>query len=868
MKQFFKITFLFVIFLYLSDNQVFSQETSNWGKIDYKGEPWVENLSRPYEITQGLHNRHLSLWASHGRYYDLAKGYWKWQRPNLFCTTEDLFTPTIVVPYLIPMLENAGAVVFTPRERDWQTEEVIVDNDNDFSTPYYKEDATRYQWTNTGEPGFSKPTSLLTDGVNPFVAGTARMVQTTKNKRKKQPTTVSYQPHLREAGNYAVYVSYQTVKGSVPDAEYTIYHKGIPTIFHVNQQMGGGTWVYLGTFDFDAGCNTRNCVVLSNESRHDGVVTTDAIRFGGGMGNIERGGATSGLPRALEGARYYAQWAGAPYSVYSSKEGTDDYKDDINVRSFMTNWLAGGSPYVPNTEGKHVPLELSLAIHSDAGFAPDGNSLVGSLSICTTTPNEGLFQSGASRTMSHDLAEALLSNVTQDLSRIYGRWERRYLWDRNYSETRCPEVPSAIFETLSHQNFPDMIYAQDPNFKFNLARSIYKTLLRFINDKHGRPSTIQPLAPVNFRIDVSSNGKAHLQWSGVADALEPTAHPASYNIYTAIGNNGFDNGQNVHSTSVTMELIPDIQYNFRITAVNKGGESFPSETLSVVWHGANAPKVLVINGFRRLSAPAIYNDGAYQGFDMSEDPGVSYGLTAGWAGEQQYFDTAAMGIEGEGGLGYGGNELAGQFVAGNTFNYVKEHTEAIATAKKYNIVSCSSTVVEGGQIDLKDYDCIDLILGAEKYTSHQLKPYKTFSPLMQQKLREYTQHNGRLLVSGSYIGSDMRTETERLFLQNVLKLSYGGNERNNKNEHVAGLGKQFHIYRSLNKYHYACTSPEILNPLHSSFCAMQYGDGQSAGVAYDGNDYKLFVTGFPLECIKEQQARYAIMRGTIAFLLK
>ena len=114
----------------------------------------------------------------------------------------------------------------------------------------------------------------------------------------------------------------------------------------------------------------------------------------------------------------------------------------------------------------------------------------------------------------------------------------------------------------------------------------------------------------------------------------------------------------------------------------------------------------------------------------------------------------------------------------------------------------------------------------------------------------------------------MRTETERLFLQNVLKLSYGGNERNNKNEHVAGLGKQFHIYRSLNKYHYACTSPEILNPLHSSFCAMQYGDGQSAGVAYDGNDYKLFVTGFPLECIKEQQARYAIMRGTIAFLLK
>ena len=27
------------------------------------------------------------------------------------------------------MLENAGAIVYTPRERDWQRNEVIVDND-------------------------------------------------------------------------------------------------------------------------------------------------------------------------------------------------------------------------------------------------------------------------------------------------------------------------------------------------------------------------------------------------------------------------------------------------------------------------------------------------------------------------------------------------------------------------------------------------------------------------------------------------------------------------------------------------------------------------------------------------------------------
>ena len=72
--------------------------------------------------------------------------------------------------------------------------------------------------------------------------------------------------------------------------------------------MGGGTWVYLGTFAFDKGCNIFNRVILTNHSKHRGVVTADAVRFGGGMGNITRGGQISGLPRALEGARYYTQW--------------------------------------------------------------------------------------------------------------------------------------------------------------------------------------------------------------------------------------------------------------------------------------------------------------------------------------------------------------------------------------------------------------------------------------------------------------------------------------------------------------------------------------------------------------------------------
>ncbi|MDE6688983.1 MAG: xanthan lyase, partial [Prevotella sp.] len=430
-------------------------------------QPWVKNISRPYSIDHGLDGRHLSVWASHGRYYDNEKGYWKWQRPALFCTTEDLFTQTIVVPYLIPMLENAGAVVFTPRERDWQRNEVIVDNDDNNTLIQYQELNLKNPWSTGPQPGFAQHPGHYQDGENPFLAGTVRIAETTHNRSKA--STVNYQPHIPEDGSYAVYVSYQTLPSSIDDAHYIVYHKGQKTEFHVNQQIGGSTWVYLGTFEFSEGCSDQNRVVVSNHSEQKGYVTTDAVRFGGGMGNIERGGDVSGLPRCLEGARYYAQWAGMPYEGYSSKQGTNDYGDDINVRSLMTNLLCGGSVYAPDSTGRKVPIELSLAVHSDAGHTDTGLGVYGSLTICTTRYGDSTLASGESREASNTLAAQLLENTTRDLQHKYGEWVARNFYDRNYSETRVPIVPSVILETMSHQNFGDMRLGQDPNFRFTLA---------------------------------------------------------------------------------------------------------------------------------------------------------------------------------------------------------------------------------------------------------------------------------------------------------------------------------------------------------------------------------------------------------------
>ena len=159
---------------------------------------------------------------------------------------------------------------------------------------------------------------------------------------------------------------------------------------------------------------------------------------------------------------------------------------------------------MPHVEGRKVPIELSLAVHSDAGFSRDGVGLIGALSICTTGFNDGKLNAGISRMASRDLADALLSNEILDIKYKYGTWNRRELFDRNYSETRLPEVPSAILETMSHQNFPDMRYGQDPNFRFTLARSIYKTLLRYVNDQHGTSYMVAPLTPNHFRIEFTS----------------------------------------------------------------------------------------------------------------------------------------------------------------------------------------------------------------------------------------------------------------------------------------------------------------------------------------------------------------------------
>jgi len=352
--------------------------------------PLVRKISHNWEPSAGLYNRNIALWHSHGWYYEQSLKRWEWQRARVFETVEDLLPMSFTLKYLVPMLENAGAQVFMPRERDLQTNEVVIDNDSPGVGVAYQEYSSKTsKWETPGKPGFALGTPPYISGDNPFFMGTSRSILADTSGSAK----IRWIPSLPEAGEYAVYVAYTAADSNVTDAHYTVFHTGGQTEFLINQQIGGQTWIYLGTFDFNQALNADiHRVELTNKSSESGqYVNADAIRFGGGMGNVSREGQVSGRPRFTEAARYYLQYAGMPDTlIYNLNADESDYKDDYQCRGEWVNYLRG-APYGPNKErenpGLKIPIDLSLAFHTDAGFTRN-DTVIGTLSIYSTEGSE------------------------------------------------------------------------------------------------------------------------------------------------------------------------------------------------------------------------------------------------------------------------------------------------------------------------------------------------------------------------------------------------------------------------------------------------------------------------------------------------
>ncbi|MCQ2073492.1 MAG: xanthan lyase [Bacteroidaceae bacterium] len=831
-----------------------------WNDTRYEGRPWVENASRPFRAAEGLENIHMAVTPSHGMYYDNEDDLWEWQRPPLYCTHEDLLTQSFVYPYLIPMLENAGAVVYTARERDWQTRSVTVKAG---TSDCIENGLWSVSCAGGWDPDSARicpdtlqvPTKYADAGSGPGIAISNMM----------------WVPDIPEDGEYAVYVTYQSESTSIDDARYIVFHSAGTTTFHVNQQIGGGTWVYLGTFHFKKGRTPQGMVTLDNSSRMNGTVNADAVRFGGGTAIECREDNVREMPRYNEGARYYTRFAGAPDSIWLKYDGDDDYREDIWARPYMANWLSGGSVFNKANPGLGVPLELYFALHTDAGYRY-GDTLVGPVGICTTSFNDGLLGDGHPREMSRDLTDMVLTGLKSDIEAGTGlHWSNRGIWDSNYCESREPQMPAMLLELLSHQNFCDLKLAMNPNFRFLVSRSLYKSILKYVSFLHERNYVVQPLPVDHFSV-TNRAGMLELSWQATTDTLEPTAKPDAYIVYTAIDDKGFDNGVLTESDHYSIEGNPGTLYRFKVTAVNSGGQSFPSETLAAGIVENSPATVLVINGFQRLSAPETVETDSTLGFDILRDPGVQYMRSPILCGPQQIFSRDSIDLDPDRrlSLGISDDSYNGDILAGNTFDYPEMHGRAIMAAG-YSFVSCSRESVQDGNIGLEDYRIADLILGLQKRSLQDTlycRDYSTFPAVLQEKLTRWLKTGGCLLCSGSYVGADMISSlSDESFTTEALHYRWDGPLPSATATEIKGMHSSFDILRVSDDRQYGVTRPDVISPSGKADILLRYsGSRLPAGIGYKGADYRCITMGFPFESITSFKEQERLMKGILRYL--
>lgn len=810
-------------------------------------------------FSKGLSDRYIALWQSHGRYYSEKDSLWQWQRATMFRTVEDMYTQSYVLPFLIPMLENAGAFVMTPRERDTQKLEVVMDNDPAFADERTGLMRTSGKYSESGDwssagTGFADAKAVYSMDDNPFLMGTSRM---TGCSGENPDATVRWTPVVKERGRYAVYISYKTLSKSTTDAHYTVNHMGGSTEFLVNQRRGGGTWIYLGTFEFDEGSD--GSITLDNRGKQGAVVTADAVRIGGGMGKVERGGTLSGMPAYMEGAMYSMKWAGTDNSIYK-EEWETDYTKDYAGRGAWTAMLK---------DEKNIPFDMSFAFHSDAGVTPN-DSTVGTLAIYTLLcDKERKYKDGRDRMIARTYAKYVQDQVVEDIRSDFDpKWSRRRLWDKSYSECRTTEVPGMILELLSHQNFADMKYGLDPTFRFTVCRAVYKGMLKAMSEFYGCPYEVQPLPVNSFAVTFSEEpGKASLRWKATEDRKEPTAVPKGYTVYTRVDDGVFDQGVDVSDTGMEVDIEPGHIYSFKVEAFNDGGRSFPSEILAIGEPGGRLAKekapVLIVNNFDRLSAPDFTDRPDYAGFNGKLDSGVPYISDISFIGEMYQFDRTAEYVDDYNpGFGASYTDNAGEIIAGNTFDYPYVHGKAFFDL---GLSFCSSSRDAFTAAPDTTASVLDIICGKQKTVTPGrgavADRFRVFPSDFQKAIETYAAKGGSILVSGSKFATDAQSHHDsQQFLRTILGVklvnSYGTS---------SGRIGDYAFHDKPNQDVYCVECVDAIAPADKNGrVILRYPVNNSpAAVSFYTDQYRTVCIGVPVETVKSDKDRKDLVRKSL-----
>ncbi len=667
-----------------------------WGR---KGAKDLTDLS----ARGALVGKSIYLSPGHGWYW--TGSYWTTQRGNPYGIVEDLSNAEAVDQFLMDFLWRAGAQIVPMREVD-TTETMVVCDDGDGSNHPEK-----CIFEELGDPSLFSDSTLAAYGrlafplgssSAPFEAGGNRLLDVTET----QTASFRWTFNVPESNWYGVWISYSSYSARAPDAHYIVHHAGGDAHFLVDQRHHGGTWILLGRFYFDAGTNPEHgSVELANDSAHvgpDRQVSADAVRLGGGMGIIDRGGGPSNKPRWEECCRYHAQFTGAPASIYNSSTG-DDHTDDISCRSRLAAWT--------HETGED---SIYLSWHSNAGGGQGTSIYVygsGGPGECTTpSPTPG----------SVALADTILAEVVGDLRLDWDPdWRdrgRHCAWFGELNPSHNGEMPAALIEVAFHDLPEDVAALSEPAFRRILARAIYQGIVRYFADRDNEQPHFLPEPPWGLSAVHRGPCSVELSWNPPVDDPAGGDPPEGYLVFMGTHGRAFgDPAQTTQETNLLIEdLEPGVVYYFRVAAFNQGGVSEKTRTVAVRlpgWPGRTS--VLAIQGFGRLDSS--------QNLIRRESSAL---------GRATRMIPARM----------------------NDGSYLVEHAKALA-AYGAAFDSCEDQAFAAGTApDLQDYDVVDLAAGRWADSDHVILPE------LRSALSEFVGQGGRLILSGSVLARGLASE--------------------------------------------------------------------------------------------------------------
>ncbi len=767
--------------------------------------------SAPTGSGGALAGKTVYLSAGHG-WYSIGSA-WTTQRGNTVNLVEDLSNAEIVSYYLAPFLRNAGALVLTARESDRNPVSVIVDDADGAGMPgngIYEESAG---WSESSGLGWGRIAPPLLTGQNPFEAGHYRVTTPAAGRWAR------WTPHLPADGRYQVFVSFRAMSDRAPAARYEVRHAGGMTVVTVDQRHHGNTWFPLGEFPFQAGLDPErgSVTLIADPSAGGSYVMADAVRFGGGMGIISRGGV-SGRPRWEEEARYHAQLLGAPTTVYDTSSG--DNSDDVTTRSRWAAW--------ENETGWDDSVFISW--HSNAY---NGNAR--GTSTYVYGPNDpGTGWQPAAQEGSEQLA-TLLHNAV--VGALRDGWDPAWpvsgiglysAWFGELNPSYNNEMPACLIELAFHDNTTDSNALRDPRFRRIAARAATHAVIQYFANRDGLTAVYPPEVPRAVSAITIARGTVQVSWE--APPSSPRSlfgdPPTGYLLQRSSDGFAFDEGIPVAGTSTVVHGLSETAATyFRVVALNDGGRSFPSPVVAVRPKN-DAAQVLIVDGFSRLDRNQLLTE-----------------------------DLAAFGLD----------AVVRMFVERmNAFDYVRAHAAALDaldfafdTAQKVALPS----------LDLGRYDAVVWFAG-EQSTADE-----TFTNAEQTTVCDYLAQGGLLFLSGSEYGWDLYEKgsaADRLFFTDCLGLAYFGDDAGTYLAATAPGGAAVFDGTLLfddGSFIYEVNYPDLIGAAQpEGLVFLGYGDGSGGGAGVvTTTPHRVAALGFPFETILDTETRRALLAGIFAW---